>query len=727
MENTKRDYATKYLEGHSEIDAEWHPAYAYLEAQYYAHDAARIKATTKAPQTVEVKSSEQHQTELNTLFNGLTLYFQHADTLQEQLLRRVGSSARKMLIREALFAGMAADSEITDSQKLVVRAAEILKAMTPQYPRLDTSALTEEPSIEEIKKFWREDVSLSQTDIEAISEETLREHYLVLHTPSRNADFIAALRSEEMLEAVKATASDETPEARKALAMQIDAAIEKVEIPELNSFEEAITSFRKSRQILTRNLNAYDDRLNRFQRRLEWMISKIESESNEQSKNGIREDLATLWEMLVATEDRMSELELFRNSLQNTLHEQPEILRTPYQPKSERVKTFLNQEGLDTLVLEDIGRVFHQKTQEHPLVNIINSMNGRLRSIVQSSACKDCQSNIPGMELRENGKKSWRRTVDKLIWEKGGQWELMTDMARVGAIFDSAESKYLFNRMLRQDIAQSPASPDPHAFDIPWQIHGPDKTQVPAAQQHYSDRGNHVRSSGVPIWLMHPNVGEYAGQQWGVEIKLEDEQQVAIEHLTHKLFECQRLVEGKREGTGIKGVDHSSLTEERYQRFTHRIVKDVELLKGVTGDSLQKEARNLLTGLISKAKQAHQNIHDHADTLYQMLEEAHFVLSCDAARNSSPLTAAEYHHKATEMLLKRKGADGLEKWDEEAVKENIQNRPDTDFGKYAELYLEHGPRTHLLGSHTLDRADTLIQQHRDSFDYGMGQRIGAVK
>lgn len=721
MENTKQLYAKEYLRGHSEIDAEWYPAYAYLEEQYYAHDAVRIKAAAEAPQTVEVKSLEQHQADLNTLFNGLTRYFQHADTLQEQLLRRVGSSARKMLIREALLAGLAADSKITDSQQLVVRAAEILKTMTPQDLRLDTSALPEEPSIEEIKQFLRDDTSLSSTEIEAISEETLREHYLVLNTPSRNADFIAALRSEEMLEAVKATAGDETPEARRALAMQIDAAIEKVEIPELNSFEEAIASFRKSRKALTRNLNAYDDRLNLFHRRLEWMIGKMEGNTQKPSQtqeSHVQQDLATLWEMLVATEDRMSELELFRNSLQNTLHEQPEILRTPYQPKSERLKTLLGQEELEDLALEDIGRVFHQKTQEHPLVNIINSMNGRLRSIVQSSACKDCQSNIPGMELRENGKKSWRRTIDKLIWEKGGQWEFMTDLARVGAIFDSAESKYLFNRMLRQDIAQSPASPDPHAFDIPWQIHGPDKNQVPAAQQHYSDRGNRVLSSGVPIWLMHPNVGEYAGQQWGVEIKLEDEQQVAIEHLTHKLFECQRLVEGRKEGTGIKGVDQINLTPERYQRFTRRIVKDIELLKGVVGDSLQKEAAQLLNRLISEAKKPNNEIHNHTESLYQMLEEAHFVLSCDAARNSSPLTAAEYHHKATEMLLKRKGADNLEKWDEKAVKENIKNSPDTDFGKYAELYLEHGPRIHLLGPSTLDRAATLIQQHRDSFEYG---------
>lgn len=223
----------------------------------------------------------------------------------------------------------------------------------------------------------------------------------------------------------------------------------------------------------------------------------------------------------------------------------------------------------------------------------------------------------------------------------------MTDLSRIGIVCNRAESMYHYADAFRRFSGQNAAQPLNKTFAAGWKIDGP------AADSKYRDRGVVFTATGAMNWLINPSI-PVKGEKvfpWACEVKLEDAQQSKFELVTHKLYECTRLLEDDNREVNIK-----ALTPEKFNHFLAESQKNLGLLLRL--DILDKNPTNLpvYNALVGVLRLSHhiypaddkmgREQYTNAELLRKLLTEAHYIVCAHAAKQSSPSMQALYAHHA---------------------------------------------------------------------------------
>ncbi len=186
---------------------------------------------------------------------------------------------------------------------------------------------------------------------------------------------------------------------------------------------------------------------------------------------------------------------------------------------------------------------------------------------------------------------------------------------------------FFYNRVLR-DVAAS------HGWHIS-PIHAKDNNQ---------DRGLIMQQSGSMHWIIHMRKTSANGRVQMCEVKLDDISQYKAEYISHKIYECARLLQGN-----IHQLDFNQITPERYEefrRYSLRTIATVLTHPELVSPALEKRLRHISALLDTEAGS------EIAGTIYKALIDAHIVSCASAAKRASPSMAALYNHKFREMVDK---------------------------------------------------------------------------
>ncbi len=702
------------------------PAYIYLAETYLEKILPKDCEPDAIPAEVALKlTNETNQKNLFTLLNGLSNYFTHTDDLQETLIRVNVTAAHQVLIGEALTVALDSHPDINSETDLRREAGKVLRSLSPgsfisneyslELAQALKNANSADPQIQQQARAALLDQASELAMALSIPENSLR---TVLESKDEinpdlfdafynilNAEILEKFSSKLVTLIKKTRDTNETVRinARKHLREELHSIALQLPAFQTDHYETAIAEFRQSREKQTTAVNIYENKLLGMIEKIEQAISYLESLPQPSIKQ--RDDITTLYDRFLMLHDRVEEVESYRKGIIVELPPQPSAL-TSFRLNDHRVVNTLNDtaHASEFVFIEDLDNFYRRlDNPTHPLIDRLNQAQNNLEIMVGNSHNPEYREHIPGLEIRESGKKSWRRTIEKLIGKRMSfnsgiaigadqAWAGMTDLARINVTFKHAETMFHFNDAVRKLSARI------HN----WQTFSPESEEGP-----YQDTGPKFRPTGAMNWTTHLYAGEfgdYGPQRWGVEVKLDDQSQAEREFAHHKIFECSRLLEGKRRNDPID-FDAFAANKQKYTKFITLTQRTMELL--LKDANLGSDVNKLLNHIKLQAHHFANEPDEEVRTevsrqLYQELTKAHFTVCCSAAKQSSPSMAALYSHFATALINKKPTAP----LDASTISTLMNN--------YGPIRRERGP----IGqyeNHHLALIKSLLQHHRDSF------------
>lgn len=606
-----KDYPFKTLKSEDVSFPQIHEAFLYLAKTFLTHNNDQPRPLSNGD--LDKKMAE--------LFNGLDRYFRFSSHYQNELISLNVQAARDTMLTEAFFIAL---DEGNNPRSLPIRTKKAL------HERL----------IEVIDAMGYDTVIIPEK-----------------------------IDLEPLLTAVQANREAKTPEEKMAAAQQLRKEIKTfmqvVELPEITATQKQKDQFVQARRLQTSQFNQY-------QAQLRHMLEQTES-ALEEMEHDAADYQVLKFGILPALQQRLSEVEGFRNGYQRKLHPQLKIL--------EEFKLSQPYSGIHPL--EDIPEPFCNMDDVkyvHPLIDKLRPLQAGLKRLAERSKGTYFY-HPPTVELLDSGVKSWKRTVEKLVYEYDADWSRMRDLSRINGVFGRAETLYHFNEALRER-AQAKG----------WYINPPD-----TLGSSHNDRHTRLMPTGDQLWIMNFDTGlAEDGLPWSVEIKLDGAKQREIETYHHPIYECTRLVETdkrvidvKRLATPVTGLElfekfvtrcHSALTS----LADHNPFPDTEIdqrLQDVMGLS-----GKLREGLQQRQPFSVDEIKSKTIELHDKMTELHIAMCCEAATHSSRNMAALYKINVDRKLAEMKQKERLLEPGEECdlLRKRIKMLSD--------VYAKHGPK-----------------------------------
>lgn len=536
------------------------PAYIYLTETYLAYQQKHTPSATLA----NCKTVLQEN-----LLPGLKRYFDHANDYQDKLIGLTVNAARETLLAEALYTRMNLPS-------------------TTQFKPVALEGLFK-------TKLAVEAGADKSTTLQALIQNTLE---IMLPTAEIMLPPADEPLYQELLDAIEHqqnTSGKAKSEAALALRGKISAYLQKLALPEIHVSNAIVEAYKQARKTQTRAFDTYDSLL------------KERRDAHADQLNGLREkdqspNRLRLIAAIDALNERIDDIEAFRNGYINILSPQNEMIS-----RIERIA--------------DIPTEFRDSTTlKHPLFSQLSVSQRALKNIA-TNAKDTYKENFPSLDIIENGVKSWRRTIDKLIHEKGGEWTQIKDVSRINIVCDRVETPFYCSQ-----------ANDRQATTLGWK-----KDPSPIR----------ITPTSSLNWLSKYTIPTEDGQNWGTEVKFDDRQQRNIEYYTHKIYECIRLI-----GTKPKELDAATL-ELNFPRFikqTHRYISLLHKFNPFPASAdigLQMAEIIATTQKLASDKMSLSTVNPDSrnkitNDLRPKLEALHASLCCEAAKSSSPGMAAFY-------------------------------------------------------------------------------------
>lgn len=519
--------------------------------------------------------------ELARHFDGLTRYFLDSNAIQNQLVEIATIATHKTLLIEALLASLDQNTDIYDEQTLNEKLNSALLVLFPKGS--ETTTYGKIPS--------------------------------------------------DLLKTVKDTQTAPDEKAKRRASAALRAHIEDwvsadFSIEPLSHYNPAIAQFAKFRLQLATEANRYQNDLIRLEGNLQSILAT-------RGKSPIADDTVLIAQRLLsAVTNRIAETEDFRNGLPPELAPQADILSYCLLSndglRKNLDKSFVHEDNRKNSVLriKDMPPIFRNlEDPAHPLVNYIAGVRQRLDILSAHSHNPLYHHEYGKVDINESGIKSWKRTIDKLE-EINFDWDYIRDINRINIVFNDVSSMFHYNKLIR-DIATERG----------WEIAPPDAKTVPNR-----DRGITMQSTGS--WNWHMNMATPSSGKDGriCEIKLDDISQYKAEQVSHKIYECARMLQSDNHE-----FDPARLTAKHYEEFRNYTSRTINSLLNHQ-ELLSPELEQHL-GKISVMLDSTSGI-PLAGDIYELLQEADIINCASAAKNGTPGMAALYDIKFKEMIDK---------------------------------------------------------------------------
>jgi hypothetical protein len=686
------------------------PAYEYLAKTYLTHEQAI--AASKSEILDEAACAKKLQ---DDLFPGLSRYFLYGDQKQNELIEVTARSARETMLAEAIFMrldlpnkgkknlDLGKEEAREDAKRRVKQAVYgMLNGQTPDF--------TVDDAIYD---------GLAQAAMDLRD----RVKFADIEISKRNKGQSTAL-PEETVERIHAEVGYGL---ETTLRKKIDAFLGQIQLPErdLSAENYAIPfdNFKRARENQTLKFNNYQNRLRQLAQEVEIGLQQTSTPNLAlATREAFERDLGRLKGLKEALAAREEEVEAFRNGYEDKLAEQPAILTFcefesrkikglfPREKKEEveafrnghedklaeqpaissvsafelpKIKELLpreNKQGPASRLVDDIPLLFREMSSlQHPLLQDLEATRNSLCLLAAQATSRFTHQTLPpAIDFIESGKKSWKRTIEKLIYEKDGNWQQMNDISRINPLFNRPETEFHYNAAFRRNAEKKG-----------WKIYSAAEEGTP--EKYYRDKNFQIAQTGSPKWLMNVNMGEVEdGIFWGGEIKSDDAHIRKIEKYTHPLYECTRLLENEN-----GEIDFAHLGK-RFPQFIAETSRVMQLMYNKTppdpavakvfADAEIKMRVSDVTGLAMMAKEelntlTDQAREDYAKDLHRDLEHLHAALCFAMAKSGTGAMAGLY-----DLNIRKK----FPQLNEAILPEDLH--------PLATLYVKHSPYETMNGS-----------------------------
>ena len=350
-------------------------------------------------------------------------------------------------------------------------------------------------------------------------------------------------------------------------------------------------------------------------------------------------------ELRLAIQTRLQEVEDFRGGMLAELPRQGSLFKEAF--SSEEFNTDLlkdhphifDSEG--NIRIPDVPDPYRQRVvMEHPTITELKPYQQSLTREVSLASQRSVTyaKDAPNITLNENGIKSWQRTIEKLIYKKGGEWNVMGDLSRINLIFSNADSLYSYNHML-QKIAKRYAwkcKKDGEFTTI--------KDGKTIKLSGVGDKGIRCTATGATNWnqniLYVGTKEERKAKEQGeanspvglfAEMKSDSEATSKVEYLTHPLYEISRIV---------RSSGDAELTTSQKQQFYTEVYSLLDRVLRNGRNDIPDEYHHKLTHIKEGIENGNFTTEDLLTKVY-LFDEAHAAISFSSMqRNSSPSMAA---------------------------------------------------------------------------------------
>lgn len=308
----------------------------------------------------------------------------------------------------------------------------------------------------------------------------------------------------KLFDLVRETVKNKSLESTKNLQKTIEGWIIKQDIVFESADTYEVQLFQRSRQEQTADLNRYQSELHQALNIL-----------NVTNKNP---------QLVHLIDKRLDEVETFRAGISKDLPKQSEELSKH-------------------LTITDVAENYRSlRGKQHPSITATANMGRKLKQLTDIAANPIYHKEVPGVRLKESGIKSWMRTVDKLIYEKSGNWSRMSDLSRINPIFSNVNSMFLHNKLLYK-----------LAPKMGWKVNddvGPVK----------------MYQSGCMNWKIVMKRVEGPANGFQAEVKLDGRHIAKSEFISHPFYELAREIGAEREAN-----EELAKTEIYRQNLSHRV------------------------------------------------------------------------------------------------------------------------------------------------------------
>lgn len=653
----------------------------YLEDTVLAWDAKELQIKEKlSPQAAKIRAALQYDEKFadgnggltskrQNLEKGLNYYLTHANIMQEKLIQLTASSAQKVLIGEAII-------KMTDRNPDIQEERDIKRKLNYFYKQL-------------------EEKNLSRP---------------IYHK-----------EPEGLLEAIKLSANEPSAENSTALRNVIENWMSEVYVPEIPAMASSVEAFNKNRDRQTNALDQYQYKLRDASKLIETYRDRPSDKKNE----AVQESMDGLYGVLI---DQFNQVEDFRNSLLPELKLQDMRLFDYAKGNLDWGDEFkdyikpnkLNRDGKHYFRIEDIEKInSDSRYSTHPILEKINNMNGILMNLETHNS--HFKNNLQHITINENGIKSSHRTIDKLVRNKGCDWDRMADLSRINTVFHNADTQFFFNKVLKEQ-----------AVELGWDKVAKDGF---GARGDKSIRAVNTGTINHNVVLNHFFEGIDGGTGLMAECKLDTSATQVVEKFVHPLYALSRILESE----DSRQCDVSQLTESQIDRFFQQAKPTIDRLLHYAADLPSEYNLNGNQNLKSTATQYLENIqsdlklyHDNPDILpkvYDELLDAQTIITFTAAKLSKSNSIAALHavvfdefSQETEPKNIAKQRTQLEHLPDgnakDAAMENLKLRQKR-LDRMVDLYELHGPQQketlYEPGAYTkadYEHAKVRIEQHR---------------
>lgn len=558
----------------STIESTQRPAYLYLVDTYLAYKQKTASSTTQSDCKKELQEK---------LLPGLKRYFDEANNHQNTLIDFTVNSARETLLAEALYLRM---NLLQGTMFTKTGLEKLFQISLPDAAKESNKALLRE-LIQDTLDTMLPDANSAPFRLPPIEDPLYQ-------------DLLDAIELQQGAHG-KAKA-----EAGLALREKISHCLQKLALPEIHIKAPALRAFDAARKTQTEAFNAYDSLL---KEKRETLLKEADT-IDYRDPNPKRTKLEYVIELL---NERIDDAEAFRNGYIDVL--------PPQSP-----------EFTNLVKIVDLSTEFRDSTKlKHPLFSQLSVLQKALNNIAPN-AKNTYKDSVPNLNVSENGIKSWRRTIDKLIHEKGSEWSQMKDMARINIVCDRPETAFYFNQAMQRRANTEKWTPD-------------------------TLNTIKITNTGALNWLSKYIIPTEDGQGWGVEIKFDDRKQREVEYYTHKIFECIRLI-----GTKPKELDAATL-ELNFPRFIKQTDRYIGLLEKFNPYPASEGIKKQINAILETTKEPASNTMSLSSVipasralaikgLRPKLQALHASLCCEAAKSSSLGMAALYTSVMEDKLRK---------------------------------------------------------------------------
>jgi hypothetical protein len=609
IEQQAMQLAQSYLQNYSDdtflITDELKPAYIYL-AKTWLNWNEHLKIGDKKKKKALYKEAEIEE-KFQSMFDGLTYYFREGNHMQEELIRINGAAATRVLLGISYLKLLDSNAGILNlSEQEQIEAIQGI--IINLHPRTYVQPPTEIP--------------------EAVKQKIQ-----------------ATLVAESVAE--KHNATDKLYEVIQDWVSGFDLD------DKIIALEEASRSFQKGRANQTSILNQYDNQLENAKFSLKQYYDD----------NTMSDDLLDFYQTI---EERQKALDLFRNvqlkeltaqiyevpiseedhRVHRTLLYKKEITAEMAEQLNENIPLFTSQSeeerpfvyiekdanGSHKLVLNQLAADYRRSDfPAHPLVDNVNVMHNGVATTSQGAANSNHRTygSRQMIFLRENGVKSWRRAIDKLVREKDGHWNQMKDIARINPLIETADDYYFYAKMVKQESEERG-----------WKVKGDLTMKIRPTGSMSTFLKLHKKEAGITKWL---------------ETKIDDKGLSKYERLAHPIYKAMRLMQGDEPRFEFKAV-----TLSRFEELKKHLEKTVPWLENQTELKEVKDIKyhlSLLKEEINKIAYDDSDFDIKLNNLYMHCEACHFLIEAEAACNSHPTMAALHYMKVKEMFKAHEKGD----------------------------------------------------------------------